>query len=65
MSSRYQIIECPYKQAEYRKVGLLYSNWLGTHEWGMCYHETSPGVQQELSEQGWMYAVIVEEDGDD
>ena len=65
MSSRYQIIECPYKQAEYRKAGLLYSNWSGAQEWGMCYHETSPGVQQELSAQGWRYAVIVEEDGDD
>jgi hypothetical protein len=63
VSSRYQIIECPYKQAEYRKAGMLY--YRGGWRDGWCLATGGEGTadrQKTLMNRGYTYAILVEED---
>lgn len=64
MSSRYQIIECPYKQAEYRKAGMLFYRYPGNAVWWGADGARSHFVdsQKTLMNRGYTYAILVEED---
>lgn len=61
MSSRYQIIECQYKQVEYRKAGMLYYTHMG-NVWFAATGVCAVRDQQVLMDSGYTYAILVEED---
>ncbi len=62
MASRYQIIECPHKQAEYRKAGMLFYRYPGNAVWWDADGARSVDSQKTLMNRGYKYAILVEED---